>query len=53
MRKYIIFSEDELRDLLNGGETRHVIDDHYEVIFVSEETYAHMIKTGCRYEEEE
>ena len=44
MRKYIVFTEDELHDLLNGGETRHVIDEHCEVIFVSEETYAHMIK---------
>ena len=52
MRKYIIFTEDELHDLLNGGETRHVIDGHCEVIFISEETYAHLLKTGYSYEEE-
>lgn len=52
MKRYILFSEDELNDLLNGGETRHIVDEPGEVFFMSEETYAHLLKTGYTYEEE-
>ena len=51
MRRYILFTEEELQDLLNGGETRHIIDEPGEVFFMSEETYAERLMSS--YEEEE
>lgn len=51
MQHYILFTEEELQDLLNGGETRHVIDEPGEVFFMSVETYAHMLKAGLEWEE--
>lgn len=51
MQHYILFTEEELQDLLNGGESRHIIDEPGEVIFMSVETYAERLMSG--YEEEE
>lgn len=52
MRRYILFTEEELQDLLNGGETRHVIDEPGEVFFMSEETYAERLMSGYDCEED-
>lgn len=50
MKRYILFTEEELYDLLNGGETEHNIDGH-TVYFMSVDQFARM--TGSLKEEEE
>ena len=50
MHHSILFTEEELQDLLNGGETRHVIDEPGEVFFMSVETYAERLMSGFREE---
>ena len=50
MQHYILFTEEELQDLLNGGESRHVIDEPGEVFFMSVETYANKIMSGFKEE---
>lgn len=50
MTHYILFTEEELQDLLNGGETRHVIDEPGEVFFMSAETYANLLMSGFKEE---
>lgn len=42
MQRYILFTEEELQDLLNGGESRHVIEEAGEVFFMSVEQFARM-----------
>lgn len=43
MQRYILFTEEELYDLLNGGETEHNIDGH-TVYFMSVDQFARMDK---------
>lgn len=52
MQRYILFTEEELQDLLNGGESRHVIDGT-EVFFMSVDQFARMsgMLKGCEAEE--
>lgn len=53
MRRYILFTEEELYDLLNGGETEHRFDNGETVYFMSVDQYAKMLKAKGWYEEEE
>ena len=39
MQKYILFTEEELYDLLNGGESQHYIDGVGEVYFMCTEHF--------------
>ena len=49
MKRYVLFTEEELYDLLNGGETEHNIND-VTVYFMSVDQFASM--AGTLMEEE-
>lgn len=45
MKRYILFTEEELYDLLNGGETEHYISGVGPVYFMSVDQFAKMDKS--------
>ena len=42
MQRYILFTEEELQDLLNGAETEHYIEGAGTVYFMSVDQFAKM-----------
>lgn len=42
MQRYILFTKEELYDLLNGGETEHHIDDVGTVYFMCTDYFIKM-----------
>ena len=45
MQRYILFTEEELQDLLNGGESEHYIDGAGTVYFMSVDQFAKMAES--------